>query len=250
MSGFLGALGGAGEGIAQVGRDWADEAKQKRIAEHRDGIAQKREGRVEQRGLAAEDRQEKRTLRSEARKRKAEAEADSRRSGSQRALAADKHRMSMELNQQKADLGLGKAGQEGASKRDRVLLDAYGKYSKAKSAHDESTQYDDNPEPYPEFEEWASDLGLNVTVGGAGDAAGVRPSESRATTSGGGDRGSRGPMASKGAKDVSPDAASLKKALSKGVSMKQLYEHAVSKGLSEYDVDVLMDELGLDPGDY
>ena len=58
--GLLGALEGLGQGMSQVGADWAQEAKEQRMAELRDQYAQKQEGRANERQLAKESRAEKR----------------------------------------------------------------------------------------------------------------------------------------------------------------------------------------------
>ena len=79
MSGLLGALGGLGQGMSQVGEQWAQDLKTKRVEELRRTLEIDKELRGEKRVLAKEGRDEKRELDKEGRdeKRKAtDREAD------------------------------------------------------------------------------------------------------------------------------------------------------------------------------
>jgi hypothetical protein len=74
MSGLLGALGGLGQGMSQVGAQWADDLKRKRIEELRHTRELEKELRGEKRALSAEERSAKRELEKEGRHRKYTAE--------------------------------------------------------------------------------------------------------------------------------------------------------------------------------
>ena len=174
--GFLGALGGAGEGMASVGKSWADELKQQRIQESRQThrTAERAEDRAHQATLRAEDRAHQATLKSEDRTHQAQRDKEDR---AFRSAESEKERTArieqdeakanqeMERDKMRAKLGLGVTSGEGPSKKDRIRLDAYKTYLDS----EESDKEGDN---YKDFKSWAADeVGLTI------DPAGVKAVE-------------------------------------------------------------------------
>jgi len=131
--GMLGALEGLGQGMQQVGTDWANEAKEKRIMALKERMT-----------MDSEERTSK--------SRMAQAEQEHR-----WAMERDKEKEGASLRElrEKKRLGMGMAGDEGPSKQARVKLDAAKQYADERELWDEDVQG-----PLPSLSDWAAKRGL------------------------------------------------------------------------------------------
>jgi hypothetical protein len=115
MSGLLGALGGLGQGMSQVGAQWADDLKHKRIEELRHTRELEREARGEKRGLAAEERAEKRDLAKE--KRGRDYKAEDRDADQDNRIALERFRASLRAKEEAGGKPLTEADKRAAYDR-------------------------------------------------------------------------------------------------------------------------------------
>lgn len=147
--GMLGAVEGLGQGMAEVGSDWAKEAKDKRIMQMQEQMKISAEQRGEKRDIAAEQRKQTFQAGESEKSRKFQAEESAR--GHTRSMAKSKadREAELEMAKEKAKLGIGVSGEEGPSKRKRLQFEVY---------KDEREMYEGDA-PFPTFENWLKQQG-------------------------------------------------------------------------------------------
>jgi hypothetical protein len=111
-------------------------------------------------------------------------------------------------------------------------------YNEERKAHEEAQKYEDVKTPFPDMGSWMSSVGLGGGgVPGSASAAGGGSTSKPVDTSNWVDDPNK---MSVGARDVF-------RAYRAGATIEEIRAHGLSKGLTEYDVDVWLKEAGITP---
>lgn len=140
MSGLWGALSGAGEGLSEVGRHWADEAKEKRISEYKQAHQLERDKQKTESQIALGDRRHEQNLERDAIANAAKTARDkevrdfelaqaNKKHSRQTARDKAQHARRLEADEKKAALAARNSGtvtlRSGGTIKDNHLIDLY-----------------------------------------------------------------------------------------------------------------------------
>jgi len=230
--GMLGAIGGVGGAMQDLGKRWSQEAKEKRIMEAKEKYKLEAEGRAEKRALDAEGRAEERALDAEGR---ANAEYD-RRQGLSSGYRTEEKENELRLKRED-DLERDRLGITRTSKhRPRSPYEGRDQWLKEKK---EARESGEDPAKFPSYEEWSKSNSPVAEPKGELNGVDTRPSRTQKPEY----------KIPEDLAEKNIDArrfASLKAYLDKGHTAEDARAVWRSQGKDEWIIDRMLEELGVE----